>query len=128
VIPADAGPLSAEELIGLESTLLPALERHHLRLLAHGLRTLQAIAGRCSGQPPGPEAIAAWGCRQPQLADDPGFQQVLAEQLATIAAQLVPIAATLDCDPLALSLDDLSQWAVQQADRRLGTSTDRPGG
>lgn len=128
MIPAGAGPLSAEELISLESTLLPALERHHLRLLAHGLRTLQAIAGRRSGQPPGPGAIAAWGCRHPQLADDPDFQQVLAEQLATIAAQLVAIAASRDCDPLALSLDDLGQWAVQQADQRLGTTTNRPEG
>jgi hypothetical protein len=128
VIPAGAGPLSVEELIGLESTLLPALERHHLRLLAHGLRTLQAIAGRRSGQPPGAEAIAAWSCRQPQLADDPDFQQVLAGQLANTAAQLVTIAATLGCDPLALSLDDLGRWAVQQADRRLGSTTDRPGG
>ena len=30
--------LSEHDLQELESTLLPALERHHLRLLAHGLR------------------------------------------------------------------------------------------
>jgi hypothetical protein len=128
VIPAGTGPLSAEEMSGLESTLLPALERHHLRLLAHGLRTLQAIAGRRSGQPPGPEAIADWGCRQPPLADDPVFQQVLVEQLGNIAGQLIATAASRDCDPLALSLDDLGHWAVQQADRRLGTLAERPGG
>ena len=36
--------IEADELAELESTLLPALERHHLRLLAHGLRTFQTVA------------------------------------------------------------------------------------
>jgi hypothetical protein len=35
--------IEASELAELEATLLPALERHHLRLLAHGLRTFQAV-------------------------------------------------------------------------------------
>jgi hypothetical protein len=41
--------LDPQELNLLDSTLLPSLERHHLRLLAHGLRTLQAAAGRRQG-------------------------------------------------------------------------------
>ena len=46
--------LSEQDLGELESTLLPALERHHLRLLAHSLRCLQQAAeGR--GRLPGTE-------------------------------------------------------------------------
>ena len=36
--------LSEHDLQELESSLLPALERHHLRLLAHSLRCLQQAA------------------------------------------------------------------------------------
>ena len=36
--------LSETDLQELESSLLPALERHHLRLLAHSLRCLQLAA------------------------------------------------------------------------------------
>jgi len=117
--PAPEGPLSLTELAELESTLLPALERHHLRLLAHGLRTLQAIAGRRSGPPPAASAIAHWASQQPSLAGDPIFQHAFAQQLSAAGAQLEELAASQSCDPLALELADLCSWAVAQADRRL---------
>lgn len=114
-----SGPLTAAELAELESTLLPALERHHLRLLAHGLRTLQAIAGQRSGPVPGNQAIAAWVGQQPAIASDPAFQQAFAGQLEGIAAQLKHLASSQNREPLALELADLCAWAMQQANQRL---------
>jgi hypothetical protein len=55
-----SGPLTTEEVRQLDSTLLPALERHHLRLLAHGLRSLQAAAGRRQGPCPDPDSLRRW--------------------------------------------------------------------
>ena len=115
--------LEPEELAELEATLLPALERHHLRLLAHGLRTLQAIAGRRDGACPDPEAIAAWCTGQPLIASDPGFAEAFRSQMASAAAQLEEIAASGGKPPLQLTLADLARWAVHQADARLSPST-----
>ncbi len=114
--------LSESELRTLESTLLPALERHHLRLLAHGLRTLQAVVGAGGGLP-SRGALAAWAASQAAIADDPGFRDVFVDQMLGLGVQLESIAAGVEgpcrCGPLDLELDDLVRWARAQADRRL---------
>ena len=123
--PTADSPLTLAELAELEATLLPALERHHLRLLAHGLRTLQAISRSTAaafelGPLPDRAAIGAWLQLQPPIADDAAFQAALAKQLVATGWQLERIAAELNRAPLALELADLSAWATRQADRRLG--------
>ena len=117
-------PLTLAELAELEATLLPALERHHLRLLAHGLRTLQAISRSTAADlQPGPlpdrAAIGAWVQQQPPIADDTAFQAALVAQLVAAGAQLDEIAGALGRASLALELADLSAWATCQADQRL---------
>ncbi len=114
--------LNPAELQQLESTLLPALERHHLRLLAHGLRTLQTIAGQRSGPVPAADAIAAWAAQEPLIQSDPGFAEAFLEQMWSVCHQLETIAADggrQPLQPLELDLDDLVLWARQQADRRI---------
>ena len=117
--------LSPAELAELEGTLLPALERHHLRLLAHGLRTLQQIAGRCRGPAPDHAAIEAWILAQPQIASDPAernadtaFAAAFARELGAAARQLEAIAPAPG-QALELELVDLSRWARRQADARV---------
>ena len=106
--PQVQGPLSAAELAELEATLLPALERHHLRLLAHSLRSLQAIAAhQPAGALPDHDAMRAWASQQPALADSPCFQAVLVEQLEAAGRQLQQLATSLGRSPLALELGDL---------------------
>ena len=106
--PQAQSPLSAAELAELEATLLPALERHHLRLLAHSLRSLQAVeTQQPAGALPGHDAICAWASQQPSLADAPCFQAVLVEQLEAAGRQLQQLATTLGRAPLALQLGDL---------------------
>lgn len=111
--------LSPDELQQLEATLLPTLERHHLRLLAHGLRTLQAIAGRRVGALPPEGAVAAWAAAQPVIASDAGFEDAFLTQMGHVASQLAAIAADAGREPLALDLADLVSWATGEADRRL---------
>ncbi len=117
--PTPLGPLTTEELAQLESTLLPALERHHLRLLAHGLRSLQAIAGCRSGPLPETGMIAAWVCRQPAISTDAAFQEVFTAQLGRLGEELTLLAAQRNCEPLALELGDLCTYALNQANQRL---------
>jgi hypothetical protein len=110
--------LSEGDLAELESTLLPALERHHLRLLAHSLRCLQQAAG--DGEPlPDPQRLTAWAERQSNLAVDPTFIPVLVEQLAKAAVQLEQIALEQGLAPLELQIADLVRWGQHQADQRI---------
>jgi hypothetical protein len=111
--------LTQSELKELESTLLPSLERHHLRLLAHGLRTLQTIGARQPGDLPDRTAIATWAERQDEIADDPRFREAFVEQLLNVADQLSVIAREIGREPLALDLGDLVTWARRVADDRI---------
>lgn len=67
-----AGPLSRADAERIEATLLPNLDRHHLRLLAHCLRSFQAIADpRQSGPLPDRRTLEQWLLQQPQFLDEP---------------------------------------------------------
>lgn len=112
--------LEPDELNRLDGTLLPSLERHHLRLMAHGLRTLQAIAGQRQGRAPERDAIRSWVERQPAIADDAGFAAAFTDQLEHMAGQLSAIAADHRCEPLGLDLEALIDWAQRNADQRIG--------
>ena len=117
--------LSEQDLSELESTLLPALERHHLRLLAHSLRCLQQAAAP-SDQLPAQEGLTAWAQQQANLAVDPTFIPVLVEQLAKAAVQLKAIGEACNKTPLELEISDLVRWGQAQADQRLGSAVHAP--
>ena len=117
------GPLSPGELSQLEATLLPALERHHLRLLAHALRTLQQVQQQAGNlHLPEPAAIEQWLLEQPSLDQDPDFRRQLAVQLSNAGRQLEELAVQRGVAPLALELEALINWAQQQANQRLATT------
>jgi len=124
VVPSRS-PLSEGELAELEATLLPAVERHHLRLLAHGLRTLQAMAGDQHGASspketiPDHASLVAWALQQEALAGDVDFARTFADQLLATAHQLEAIAQPLGRRPLGLELSDLITWATASANDRL---------
>lgn len=121
--------LSQEDLELLESSLLPALERHYLRLLAHGLRTFQAIAASTTNPQRLPDltAIETWAARQAPLADDPGFRDAFVEQLSRLVDPLEEIAARFGQPSLTLHLSQLVSWAKEQADARLSSQVQPPG-
>jgi hypothetical protein len=117
--------LSESDLTELESTLLPALERHHLRLLAHSLRCLQQAA-EGSDSLPAQSGLMAWAHQQPNLAVDPSFIPVLVDQLAKAAVQLEAIGLEANKPPLQLEIRDLVRWGQQQADQRLDSELKPP--
>lgn len=104
--------LSEQDLAELERTLLPALERHHLRLLAHSLRCLQQASATAGD-------LQAWAEQHPQLQADPAFIPVLVEQLSKAAVQLEQIGQQQGKPPLQLELADLVAWGQRCADARL---------
>lgn len=120
--------LDPQELELLDSSLLPSLERHHLRLLAHGLRTLQAAAGRRHGCLPERRQLEAWAAAQPVLSGDTQFAAAFLPQLEELGGQLAAIAAAEGVTPLALELEQLRRWAQGQADQRLAAISPAPAG
>jgi len=124
--PNGTSPLSQAEAERLDATLLPHLERHHLRLLAHGLRSFQAMAGRQEGALPSAPLLSHWLAQQPELAGDPGFRDAFHQQLIGLGQQLEQIAAVEGCTPLGLSLEQLIHWAKAQADGRLAQQQPNP--
>ena len=109
------GPLNPAELAELEAPSLPSRERHQLRLLAHGLRTLQQIAGRRQGTPPPLAAIQAWARQQPSIGDDDSFIGAFAHQLQLVGQQLSDLAGDRHGGALALELSELIHSVQRQS-------------
>ena len=92
----------------IDSTLLPQLDRHHLRLLSHCLDSFQTMADpESTGAIPDEEQRRRWCHQQPVVADDPAFLNTLLLQFNAAADQLDQLALELGKPPLALTLDDL---------------------
>ena len=108
------GGLSAAEASQLEAVPLPALQRQHLRLLAHSLRSLQAAASSSHGPMPSRAKLLSWAASQPALKHDTAFQALLVDQLIGAGVQLQDLAAHhgLGEDPLSISLEQLIEAAI----------------
>lgn len=109
-------PLSHDEIATIEATLLPTLERHHLRLLAHCLASFKEM-GSVSGEAghlPSKTQQSAWISSQPLIGNDQDFSTVLLEQFEAAGQQLERLADQLQTKPLQLTLDDLINACIQE--------------
>lgn len=103
-----SSPLTNEDLERIEATLLPNLDRHHLRLLAHCLACFKAMAKPSNKGPLPEESIRLkWFLQNPSLAEDPSFLRILLQQFNVAGDQLEDIANSCAISPLELSLTDL---------------------
>lgn len=114
------GPLTRRDAERIEATLLPTLDRHHLRLQAHCLATLKSIAApRRQGPLPSNKEIQVWCGEQPALRDDSEFQDELLRQFQVISNQLNTLADACGLTPLELTLEALIDKAEAASRRRL---------
>ena len=112
--PVTESPLSLEELELIDSTALPNLERHHLRLLAHCLNCFKRMSnGALKGPFPTHQERLQRCLRQPSLQEEIPFIYTLLDQLASASSQLEELATQVDLTPLELTLDDLIQASLQ---------------
>ena len=117
------GPLTREQTEAIEATLLPTLDRHHLRLQAHCLATFQQMASPLQQGPlPNRQRWQCWCEQQPQLVDDPDFVELLMMQFTAIATQLEDLASGLGISPLELRLEDLIRHSETASRQRLESS------
>jgi hypothetical protein len=122
-----SGPLSRADAEQIEATLLPNLDRHHLRLLAHCLRSFQVIADpRQSGPLPDRRALEQWLLEQPQLVDEPQFRDLLLHQLLAAAQQLEDLARQRNLSPLELNLGELIEASTAACKASIEGSHNNP--
>ncbi|MEB3325303.1 MAG: hypothetical protein VKM17_08195 [Cyanobacteriota bacterium] len=121
--------LTPEDLDLLEASLLPAMERHYLRLLAHGLRTLQTIAASTADPQRAPDRaqMVAWAASQAPMADDPHFRDAFLDQLERLMGPLEEMASRGQQPLLTLQMSQLLAWVKEQADARLSSPSQPPG-
>ena len=121
------GPLSRVDAEQIEATLLPNLDRHHLRLLAHCLRSFQVIANpRRSGPLPDRRSLEQWLEEQPQLVDEPQFRDLLLNQFLAAAQQLEELARQRDISPLELNLGELIEASTKASKARIEALHNQP--
>jgi hypothetical protein len=106
--------IDADTIARIDATLLPQLDRHHLRLLAHCLASFREMSADVDGALPDAALRRQWCEQQPVVADDPQFLTLLLDQLNNAAHQLEELADNCSKVPLELSLDDL----IAAAERR----------
>lgn len=115
-----SGPLDRQQIELIDATLLPAVDRHLLRLQAHCLATFKQIAmPLMQGPLPTRDHWQDWCDRQPQLVNDADFREQLMMQFTVIASQLEKLARQLQLTPLELKLNDLIQHAETNSRQRL---------
>ena len=119
----DSSPLDRPQIERIDATLLPAVDRHLLRLQAHCLATFQQIAMPLKQGPlPTRDRWQDWCDDQPQLASDAEFREQLMMQFTVIASQLEELANQLELTPLELKLNDLINNAETNSRQRLSNS------
>ena len=106
--------IETDTIARIDATLLPQLDRHHLRLLAHCLSSFREMSSNVDGALPNAALRRQWCEQQPVVANDPQFLRVLLDQLNNAAHQLENVAEQCHKVPLDLNLDDL----IAAAERR----------
>ena len=103
----------------IDATLLPQLDRHHLRLLVHCLDSFRAMVQSNDGSLPDASSRRRWCEQQPLVVEDPTFLRSLLQQLEGAGQQLNELAQQLNKQPLELSLDDLITAAETRCHHQL---------
>ena len=101
-------PLTEKDIELIDSTGLPNLERHQLRLLAHCLACFKLMNnGSTLGAFPKEQDRLMWCLSQPYLIKDKSFIPIFLEQLSAVASYLEAVANNLNITPLELTLNEL---------------------
>ncbi len=108
-------PLSLEDIEKIDTTLLPALARHHLRVLAHCLAAFKTISGgKASGPFPSEPEKLKWLNKQESIKNDQKFISLLLNQFSSAELQLKKLAQANGLSPLELTLEDLIASSIEQ--------------
>ena len=106
--------INSDAIEQIDATLLPQLDRHHLRLLFHCLDSFQAMGPSSCKRLPDTALRREWCERQAVVATDPGFVDQLLRQFEAAAGQLEDLARRCNKQPLELTLDDLIHDAEER--------------
>ncbi len=108
--------LTEKEIEQIDATMLPAFERHNIRLLAHCLVSFRSMADDCKKGPlPNKQRRVEWCLKQPALANEKSFIPIFLKQMEIAGLELEKIAAYKIVTPLELTLEDLIKASAKTA-------------
>ncbi len=112
----ESSPLNLNQINRIEELTLSALEKHHLRLLAHCLQVFKSIPVESDGKNfPSKQEQLDWWLSNPKLKNDREFILLLIDQFDSAAIQLERVAQALQILPMELTLDDLIVDAMSRS-------------
>ncbi len=112
--------ISLKEIEQIDATLLPNLDKHHLRLLAHCLVCFKEMSKESKEGPlPSKVERTNWCYKQPSLLKEKSFIPIFLEQLESAAQQLEQISSTLGISPLELTIKDLISYRLENNEKHL---------
>ena len=101
-------PLSIEEIEEIDSSGLPLIVKHKIRIFAHCLSCFKAMSSNTfDGEYPSYQERLNWLLDQPALRHDKEFVFILLEQLEGAERYLNELAHKCNISPLQLTLKDL---------------------
>ena len=102
-----SSPLSNEIIKNIDQLNLPIIQKHHIRILAHCLEIFKEIAKE---EPPlfeEDKLLREWCKKQSQQFNDENFNQLLYEQMSSVAKKLNSFSKSIEKTFKDLNLDDL---------------------
>ena len=110
------GALSPEVIQKIEATTLPNLDKHHLRLLAYSLVSLQSMSNNDSNKTGFPEKSTRlkWCANHQRLRNEQSFIPLFLEQLEVAEQFLEKVAKHYQINPLEITVDDLIAFRMGQ--------------
>ena len=110
------GALSPEVIQKIEATNLPNLDKHHLRLLAYSLASLQSMSNHDSNETGFPEKSKRfkWCSNHQRLGNDQSFIPLFLEQLEVAEQFLEKVAQHYQINPLEITVDQLIAFRIDQ--------------
>ena len=107
-------PLTDQEILQIDSSALPNIQKHYVRLLAHCLYCFKEISkNESSGVLPDSELQLQWCLKQSSLENDKEFIPILMKQFAKATQYLESLAQKKSIRPLDLTIDDLIQASFE---------------
>ena len=102
-----SSPLRDEIVKNIDQLNLPTIQKHHVRLLAHCLEIFKEIAKGDESLFEEDELLKEWCEKQSQKFDDKNFNQLLYEQMSSVAKKLNSFSQNIGKSFKELDLDDL---------------------
>ena len=99
--------LNIQIIQGIDDLGLPTIQKHHLKILAHCLVILKEITADDTSSRFEENILKEWCNKQSQRFNDPKFNELLYQQVASTAKKLIIFSENIGKNISDLEIEDL---------------------